>query len=61
MMVNAVKAIKVIFNSNIEDYVANVPAAIAPRHWILEKKADRVLEDIVKRRDLIAGYLTMRK
>jgi hypothetical protein len=28
-----------LFNSNIEDYVANVPAAIAPRHWILEKKA----------------------
>jgi hypothetical protein len=28
MMVNAVKAIKVIFNSNIEDYVANVPAVL---------------------------------
>ena len=52
---------EVIFNSNIEDCVADIPAAITPRHWTLEKRADHVIEHIVKRRNLIAGYLAMEK
>jgi hypothetical protein len=35
-------------------------SSYAPQDWTLEKKAT-VIEDIVKPRNLVAGYLAMRK